>query len=79
MCIGFFFLSNLTCQEVLNELLKGTSLRSKPLKIQNLNFLHRPADELETERYAKDNVEIYSKMNWKSYFPFVLFLARFEC
>jgi CRISPR/Cas system-associated protein Csx1 len=38
--------------------LKGTPLRSKSLKTQNLNFLHREVVTLKTERYAKDNKEI---------------------
>jgi hypothetical protein len=41
-------------------MLKGTPLRSISLK---MIFLHRSAWALKTERYAKDNLKIYSKMN----------------
>jgi hypothetical protein len=45
-------------------MLKGTPLKSKTLKVQkNSNLFLRSAWTLKSERYAKDNLEIYSKMN----------------
>jgi hypothetical protein len=53
------------CLKNLN--IKGTSLMSKNLKTQNLNFLHRSAWALNSDSYAKDNEEIYLEINRKLY------------
>jgi hypothetical protein len=47
---------------------KGNPLRSKTLKTQNLNFIHRSAEAHKTERYAKNNLEIY-KLKSAFYIP----------